>query len=69
LTSGLRHIPEGQNLHQKVITFGVVIWFRDAPVNFLGGLRSREPEPAVNGTKVVLSDKIKRVAKIRTVSR
>lgn len=52
-----------------MIAFGVVIRFRDAPVNFLGGLRSREPEPAVDGTEDVLSDKIKRVAKIRTLSR
>ena len=51
-----------------MIAFGIVIWLRDAPVHFLGGLRSSETQSAVDCTKVGLSSRTKWVAKIRTQS-
>lgn len=51
-----------------MIAFGIVIWLRDAPVHFLGGLGSSESQSAVDGTKIDLSSRTKRVAKKRTQS-
>jgi len=51
-----------------VIAFGIVIWLRDAPVHFLGSLRSSETQSAVDCTKVELSGRINRAVKIRTQS-
>jgi hypothetical protein len=55
-----QYTPERQNLHQKVITFGIVIGFRDASVHLLGGLRSTNSNPTVNCTEVSLSNNVNR---------
>lgn len=57
ITGGIRNIPERENLHQKVITFGIVIWLRNAPIHFLRSLRTRKFKPSVNeDNEIVLSN-------------
>jgi hypothetical protein len=62
---GLRNIPKRENLHQKVITFGVVIRLRNAPIHFLSRLGTGKLEPAVNeDNEIALSNKVSRITKL-----
>lgn len=48
-----RNIPERENLHQKMITFGMIIWLCDALIHFLGCPRARNFKPAIDGYDII----------------
>jgi hypothetical protein len=60
-TGCLRNIPKRENLHQKVITFGIVIRLGNAPIHFLSSLRTRDFKRAVN--EIALSNEASRMTK------
>lgn len=52
------NIPEREDLHQKVVTFGIVIRLCDAPIHFLSSLGTRKSKPTVtvNDDEIALSN-------------
>jgi hypothetical protein len=64
INGSLRNIPKRENLHQKVITFGIVIRLRNAPIHFLSSLRTRKFKPTVNeDNEIALSNEGSRMTK------
>jgi hypothetical protein len=68
ITGSPQNIPKGENLHQKVITFGIVIRLRNAPIHFLSSLRTRNFNPAVNeDDEIALRNEASRMTKTPTL--